>query len=251
VTALQWALVALAGFGGGLINAAVGSGTMLVYPVLTGVGVPPITANGSNSLGLSLGSMTSAWTYRSLWRDRWRVLARPILTGCLGAIVGACLVIGLDQRYFVAVIPWLVLAATVLVGAGPAIAAWFRRRSTQAKDLPRTLWPFTTAVGVYSGYFGAGQGIVLLALFGIRYDTDLQRANAAKNAFAASANIVAACVFLFSGHVDLAVAAAVALGSIPGGYVGGHWAKRLPDSLLRALVVVVGISATIYLFRFR
>lgn len=251
MTALQWALVALAGFGGGLINAAVGSGTMLVYPVLTGVGVPPITANGSNSLGLSLGSMTSAWTYRSLWRDRWRVLAWPILTGCLGSVLGASLVIGLDEKYFVAVIPWLVLGSTVLVATGPVIAAWSRRHSGDARNLPRPLWPFTALIGVYSGYFGAGQGIVLLALFGIRYDTDMQRANAAKNAFAASANIVAALVFLVSGHVDLAVAAAVALGSIPGGYVGGHWAKRLPQSVLRTLVVIVGIAATVYLFHFR
>lgn len=251
MTALQWALIALAGFGGGLINAAVGSGTMLVYPVLTGVGLAPVTANGTNSLGLAFGSISSAWTYRSLWRDRLQVLRWPLLTGCLGAVLGASLVIGLDQRYFVAVIPWLVLTATALVALGPAIATWMRHRSAEPRRLPRTLWPFTGLVGIYSGYFGAGQGIVLLALFGIRYDTDVQRANAAKNAFAASANLVAALVFLGSGHVDLAVAACVALGSIPGGYVGGHWAKRLPDIVLRGLVVLVGITATVYLFGFR
>jgi len=251
MTALQWALIALAGFGGGVINAAVGSGTLLVYPVLTGVGVAPITANGSNSLGLSAGSITSAWTYRSLWRDRLDVLRWPIVAGAIGAVIGALLVVGLDERYFVTIIPWLVLAATALVGLSPLITRWMRSRVEHVSQLPKTLWPFTSLVGVYSGYFGAGQGIVLLALFGLRYDTDMQRANAAKNAFAATANLVASLVFLITGHVTLAVAACIALGSIPGGYVGGHWAKRLPEPVLRGLVIVVGVAATVYLFGFR
>jgi uncharacterized membrane protein YfcA len=251
MTTLQWVLIALAGFGGGAINAAVGSGTLLVYPVLTGMGVPPVTANGSNGLGLVAGSITSAWTYRSLWRDRIDVLRWPIITGCIGAVIGASLVVSLDERVFVSVIPWLVLAATLLVAISPLVARWLSRRHSVASSLPRLLWPYSGAVGVYSGYFGAGQGIILLALFGIRYDTDIQRANAAKNAFAAAANLAAALVFLISGNVDLAVAVCIALGAIPGGYIGGHWAKRLPDPFLRGLVVLVGIVATIYLFRFR
>jgi len=251
VTTLQWLLIALAGFGGGAINAAVGSGTLLVYPVLTGMGIPPVTANGSNGLGLVTGSITSAWTYRSLWRDRLQVLRWPILAGCIGAFIGAVLVIGLDERVFVAVIPWLVLGATALVGLAPFITRWLRTRRASSDTAHRILWPYAGAVGVYSGYFGAGQGIVLLALFGIRYDTDIQRANAAKNAFAAAANLVAALVFLVTGHVDIAVAACIAAGAIPGGYVGGHWARRLADAVLRGLVVLVGIVATIYLFRFR
>lgn len=250
MTTLQWVLIALAGFGGGVINAAVGSGTLLVYPVLTGMGVPPLTANGSNSLGLVAGSITSAWTYRSLWRDRLDVLRWPIIAGCGGALIGALLVIGLDVRVFVAVIPWLVLAATLLVAISPLVARWLTRRRSSASSPQGLLWPYSGAIGVYSGYFGAGQGIILLALFGIRYDTDIQRANAAKNAFAASANLVSALVFMFTGYVDLAVAACVALGAIPGGFIGGLWAKRLPDAFLRGLVVLVGIVATIYLFRF-
>ncbi len=251
MTTLQWALIALAGFGGGAINAAVGSGTLLVYPVLTGVGVPPITANGSNSLGLAAGSLTSAWTYRSLWLDRLVILRWPILAGAIGAILGASLVVGLDQRYFIAVIPWLVLAATVLVAVSPLVTRWLRANSDHDSSLPKSLWPFTGLIGVYSGYFGAGQGIVLMALFGLRYDTDMQRANAAKNAFACAANLTASLVFLVTGHVALGVAGCIALGSIPGGYVGGHWAKRLPDAVLRGLVVLVGVAATIYLLGFR
>ncbi|MGI9136940.1 MAG: sulfite exporter TauE/SafE family protein, partial [Candidatus Nanopelagicales bacterium] len=144
-----------------------------------------------------------------------------------------------------------VLGATALIAFSPMISRWLRSRDTTDTRLPRPLWPWSGLVGVYSGYFGAGQGIVLLALFGIRYDTDIQRANAAKNAFAATANLVAALVFLVTGHVDIAVAACVALGAIPGGFVGGLWARRLPDAILRGLVIAVGVAATIYLFGFR
>jgi len=250
MTGVQWALIALAGFGGGVFNGVVGSGTLLVYPVLTGMGVVPVTANGSSSLGLVAGSITSAWTYRSLWIDRLRILLWPIVAGCIGAFTGALLVIRLDERYFIAVIPWLVLAATVLIGISPLINRWLRKRQSHVSALPGRLWPYTGAIGIYSGYFGAGQGIVLLALFGIRYDTDMQRANAAKNAFAATANLVASLIFLVTGHVDIAVAACVALGSIPGGYIGGTWAKRLPEAFLRALVIAVGLAATVYLLGF-
>jgi len=251
MTEAQWALIVLAGFGGGVFNAVVGSGTLLVYPVLTGTGVMPVTANGSSGLGLVAGSITSAWTYRSLWADRLRVLAWPIVAGCIGASIGALLVIRMDERYFIAVIPWLVLAATLLIGISPLINRWLRRRHSVVSALPGRLWPFTGAIGIYSGYFGAGQGIVLLALFGIRYDTDLQRANAAKNVFAACANLVASLIFLVTGHVDISVAAFVALGSIPGGYIGGTWAKRLPEVYFRGLVVTVGLAATVYLLGFR
>ena len=251
MTTLQWVLIAIAGFGAGVINAAVGSGTLLVYPVLTAMGVPPVTANGSNGLGLVGGSFTSAWTYRALWRDRIRVLRWPIAAGCLGAFLGALLVISLQERFFVAVIPWLVLAATALVALTPVINRWLRTRTSHTAALPRRMWPASGLVGIYSGYFGAGQGIVLLALFGLRYDTDIQRANAAKNAFAAAANLVSALVFLVTGHVDIAVAACVALGAIPGGYFGGTWAKRLPDALFRGLVVVIGVVASVYLLGFR
>lgn len=244
-------MIAVAGFGGGAINAAVGSGTLLVYPVLSSLGVPPVTANGSNGLGLVGGSLTSAWSYRSLWRDRVGILLRPIVAGCIGALLGASLVIYLDERVFVAIIPWLVLAATVLIALAPMISRWLRTRRSASTALPRALWPFGGLIGIYSGYFGAGQGILLLALFGIRYDTSIQRANAAKNAFAAAANLSASMVFILTGNVDFAVAACVALGAVPGGLVGGVWARRLPDALLRGLVIAVGVVASLYLLGFR
>lgn len=244
-------MIAVAGFGGGAINAAVGSGTLLVYPVLSSLGVPPVTANGSNGLGLVGGSLTSAWSYRSLWRDRVGILLRPIVAGCIGALLGASLVIYLDERVFVAIIPWLVLAATVLIALAPMISRWLRTRRSASTARPRALWPFGGLIGIYSGYFGAGQGILLLALFGIRYDTSIQRANAAKNAFAAAANLSASMVFILTGNVDFAVAACVALGAVPGGLVGGVWARRLPDALLRGLVIAVGVVASLYLLGFR
>jgi uncharacterized membrane protein YfcA len=112
---------------------------------------------------------------------------------------------------------------------------------------PHRVWPWTGAIGVYGGYFGAAQGVMLMAALGLVYDSDLQRANGAKNILAACANVTAAIVFALSGAVVWLAALAVALGSVPGGYVGGRLARRLPDVALRALVVLIGIGATLYL----
>jgi uncharacterized membrane protein YfcA len=126
----------------------------------------------------------------------------------------------------------------------PLLSRWTKRHREPGEHL---LWPWTGAVGVYGGYFGAAQGVMLMAVLGVRYDPSTQHANGAKNLLAASANLTAAVVFALSGAVVWAAALAVALGSIPGGYVGGRLARRLPNAALRAMVVAIGIGATLYL----
>jgi uncharacterized membrane protein YfcA len=241
---LTLVLLAVAGFAGGFINAAVGAGTLIVYPALLAAGLTPVSANGTNTAGLSPGSFSSAWAYRAELRDRMARLRRPIIATTIGAALGATLVVALPSRVFVAVVPWLVGLATVLVAVQPLVA----RRVSQRRDRrPHRVWPWTGAIGVYGGYFGAAQGVMLMAALGLVYDSDLQRANGAKNILAACANVTAAMVFALSGAVVWLAALAVALGSVPGGYVGGRLARRLPDVALRALVVLIGIGATLYL----
>jgi uncharacterized membrane protein YfcA len=145
---------------------------------------------------------------------------------------------------FTSVVPWLVGLATVLIAVQPLVNRWAREHREPGEH---RLWPWTGAVGVYGGYFGAAQGVMLMAILGVRYDAGTQRANGAKNLLAASANATAAIVFAVSGAVVWLAALAVAAGSIPGGYVGGRLARRLPGSALRALVVLIGIGATLYL----
>lgn len=242
--AAGFALLIAAGFAGGFINAAVGSGTLIVYPALLAVGIPPVPANGTNTAGLSPGSFSSAWAYRQELRDRMDRLARPIVATVIGAAVGATLVVALPSTVFVSVVPWLVGLATVLVAVQPFLVRWIREHRA---GRTHAIWPWSGAIGVYGGYFGAAQGVMLMAALGLVYDADTQRANGAKNILAAAANVTAAVVFALSGAVVWLAALAVALGSIPGGYVGGRVARRLPGPVLRGLVVVIGIGATLYL----
>jgi len=241
---LTLALLAAAGFAGGFINAAVGSGTLITYPALLAVGIPPVAANGTNTTGLSPGSFSSAWAYRLELSDRMRRLARPLVATVIGAACGAGLVVALPSRVFTSIVPWLVGTATVLVALQPLIA---RRVRAHREGEHRPVWPWTGLIGIYGGYFGAAQGVMLMAALGLVYDSDPQRANAAKNILAAVANVTAAVVFAVSGSVVWLAALALAVGSIPGGYVGGRVARRLPGYVLRALVVLIGVGATLYL----
>jgi uncharacterized membrane protein YfcA len=238
------ALLAGAGFAGGAINAAVGSGTLIVYPALLAVGLAPVPANGTNTTGLSVGSFFAAWAYRQELADRLRILARPLIATVIGAAVGATLVVVMPAKVFTSLVPWLVALATALIAVQPLVTRWTKEHREPG---PHLLWPWTGAVGVYGGYFGAAQGVMLMAVLGVWYDPSTQRANGAKNLLAASANVTAAIIFAISGAVVWGAALAVAVGSIPGGYVGGRLARRLPNAALRAMVVAIGIGATLYL----
>ncbi len=250
MNAATWISVLLAGCAAGIINGAVGSGTLLTFPVLLAVGLPPVVANGTNTLGMSAGSWASAWAYRQELRQRWHVLRYPMLAGFLGALAGALLVVSLPPSVFTAVIPWVVLTATALVALAPLLGRWLSHRGGEPMNLPKRIWPWTLGVGVYGGYFGGAQGIVLMAILGLRYDRDVQHCNAAKNMFAATANMTAAAVFLVTGRMNLAVALVLAAGAIVGGYAGGHWARQLPSAVLRTMVIIAGLVASGYLLIF-
>ena len=241
------ALVA-AGAVAGAINGVVGSGTLITFSTLLSVGVPPVAANGTNTTGLFPGSFASAYAYRRELRDRLRVLRFPIIATTVGAAIGALLVVALPEAVFASVVPWLIATATVMVAVQPLHARLGARRgaaSEQAQSTqPRRLWPWTGAVGVYGGYFGAAQGIVLMAILTWTYDARVHYSNAAKNLLASVANVVAAVVFAFSGYVVWPAAVVLMVSSTAGGYLGGRWARRMPGVILRGMVVAVGIVAT-------
>jgi uncharacterized membrane protein YfcA len=241
-------LLAGAGVLAGAVNSAVGSGTLLTYPVLVASGLPPVVANGTNTLGLIPGSAAAAWGYRRELRGRMRRLIPLCVAIMLGASVGAWAVVRLPDA-FEAVVPWLILAAVVLVLVQPWLA---RRLETVAAspDEPhhRALVPSILGTGVYSGYFGAGQGMVLLAVLGTLHDHDLQRSNGVKNLLAACANVVSATVFVIAASVNLAAALAIGVGALIGGLVGAPVTRRLPQAGLRGLVVAVGLVAAVASF---
>ena len=237
-------LLAGAGVLAGAVNGVVGSGTLLTYPVLLAAGLPPVVANGTNSVGLAPGSAMAAWLYRDELAGR-RALVRVLASAAaVGAIIGAALVLALPASVFERVVPWLIVLACVLVVAQPRIGGALTARGLDPATFPRrALVPVVLVVGVYAGYFGAAQGILLMAVLATLYDVSLQRSNAVKNVLQGAANAAAAIVFIVAGVVSWPAALALGAGSLVGGSVGAPLARRLPDAVLRGVIVAVGLVA--------
>jgi uncharacterized membrane protein YfcA len=245
----QALLVFVAGVWAGGINTVVGSGTLVSFPVLLAVGLPPVTANVSNTLGLIPGSITGAIGYRAeLTGQRSRIIRLSVASG-IGAVIGAILLLRLPASAFKAIVPVLIVVALALVIGQPWLARRLARRHDGQARLSVTpvLWLAVLLTGIYGGYFGAAQGIILLAIMGVLLDETIQRINATKNVLAAVANGVAAVVFLFTAHIDWAAAGLVAIGAIIGGLIGARIGRRLSPVALRAIIVVVGVAAIVKL----
>lgn len=242
------AIIAVAGVWAGMVNVVVGSGTLVTFPVLLALGYPPLTANVSNGLGLIPGSLTGAIGYRRELRGLGPRLLRLGVATTLGGLVGALLLLWLPSTVFDAVVPVLIAVAVVLVVAQP----WLKKRlaARPGAERPRVgpgLLVGTFGTGVYGGYFGAAQGIILLAVLAIALDDDLQRHNAVKNVMAMLANLVSGVVFVFVAPVAWPVVGLIAAGAVLGGVVGSRIGRRLPPAVLRGVIVVVGVAALVQL----
>ncbi|MBB6625907.1 sulfite exporter TauE/SafE family protein [Nocardioides sp. KIGAM211] len=239
--------ILLAGMAAGTINTVVGSGTLITFPTLLAFGIPPVTANVSNTIGLVPGSVSGAIGYRrELGGQRSRVL-RLCVGSLLGGLAGALLLLVLPADAFAAIVPALILLGLVLVVFQPRISAWVARRHDAAGGLPENgawwVWPAVALAGVYGGYFGAAQGVLLMAVLGIGVDETLQRLNAVKNVLAAVVNGVAGLLFVVVADVDWRVAGLIGVGSVIGGQLGATVGRRLPPMVLRVVIVVVGVVA--------
>jgi hypothetical protein len=240
--------VALAGLAAGAINTLVGSGTLITFPVLLAFGYAPVTANVSNTIGLVPGSVSGAIGYRRELRGQLRRVLRFGAMSASGAITGAVLLLVLPASAFKAIVPVFIAIALVLTLAQPHIARWLVKREIDLERRGSLLIPLAVFVtGVYGGYFGAAQGILLLAILGVALAQDLQRTNALKNVLAGLANGVSGVYFAFAAHVDWAPAAIIACASIVGAQVGARYGRRLPPEALRAVIVVVGVFAIVRL----
>jgi uncharacterized membrane protein YfcA len=244
----QAALVLVAGVWAGAINTVVGSGTLITFPVLLGVGLPPVTANVSNTVGLFPGSFVGAYGYRRELTGQARRCVTLGSASVLGAIVGAVLLLELPAGAFKAIVPVLIILALLLVVFGKQATAWLAARGRHATEHTTVaLWVTTFGTGIYGGYFGAAQGVLLMGFLGLFLAEPLQRQNALKNVLAGLVNLVAALVFVATTHIDWAAAGLIAAGSIVGGLIGAHIGRRLSPTMLRATIVVVGIAAIVKL----
>jgi uncharacterized membrane protein YfcA len=254
MTAWGMIAVACAGLAAGSINAVVGSGTLVTFPVLLAVGLPPVTATISNSLGLVPGNLTGAIGYRRELQGQRRLLVRLFPASVLGALTGAFLLLHLPASAFEAIVPGLVGLAVVLVAVQPLLQRRLaaRRARAGATGDPRIgpgrlagLLAGAYATGTYGGYFAASQGVLQIGIFGLLLPEPLQRLNAIKNVLTLGVNAVAALTYVVvaTDRVDWLAAGLVAAGSLVGGYVGSTLGRRLPAPVLRTAIVLLGLTA--------
>ncbi|HEV2797676.1 MAG TPA: sulfite exporter TauE/SafE family protein [Nocardioides sp.] len=248
---LEIVLVTLAGVAAGTINTVVGSGTLITFPTLLAFGVPPVTANVSNTVGLVPGSMSGVVGYRRELTGQRPRLLRLGSASLLGGIGGAVLLLVLPSSAFDAIVPVLILLGVLLVIFGPRIQRAVAARAESRGGIPDHgvwwVWPAVGLAGVYGGYFGAAQGVLLMAILGIGLADSMQRHTATKNVLALLVNAVAAVVFIAVADVDWLVAGLIALGSVIGGQLGATVGRRLSPDLLRAVIAVVGLTALVVL----
>ncbi|MGW1029323.1 sulfite exporter TauE/SafE family protein [Streptomyces sp. NPDC002577] len=244
--ALETAAIAAAAVAAGGINAVVGSGTLITFPTLLAFGYPPVLANVSNTIGLVPGVLSAAYGYRRELRgQRTRLISLGAVALC-GGLIGALLLLKLPAHTFRTAVPVLILLACVLVLLQPRLNKWLRRRGNRHDAdgvLPVRIGVLGT--GIYGGYFGAAQGVLLMGLLGTFLPDDLQRLNALKNLLAALVNGVAAVVFIAVTEVDWAAAGVIALGSTAGGLIGARLGRRLSPGVLRGLIIAVGVTASV------
>ncbi len=248
MTPLESVAILLAGVGAGTINTVVGSGTLITFPTLLAFGVPPVTANVSNNIGLVPGSLTGAYGYRRELGGQRALVLRLLPASVLGAGIGAVLLLVLPDGAFEAVVPVLIGLGVLLVIFQPRLARRVAARAVERDEAPREkegrwVWPTVLGTGVYGGYFGAAQGVLLMGVLGIGVPQDIQRNNAVKNVLAGAVNVVAGVIFVFVADVDWAVVGLIAVGATAGGLVGARVGRRLPPLALRAVIVVVGVVA--------
>lgn len=242
MSGVQVALILGAGFLAGLVNAIVGSGSLLTFPVLLAAGYSPLVANVSNTVGMAFGNVSGVVGYRrELAGQRSRILELG-LPSAAGALTGAVLLLVLPEIVFHRVVPVLVLLAVALVVVQPRLSTLLAEHRTHRYGA----WALRAGVyltAIYGGYFGAAQGVILVGLLGVFLADELQRINALKNVLAMIVNGAAAVLFAAVAHVAWPAALLLAVSSVAGGQVGAALGRRLPAGVLRGVIVLGGLAA--------
>ena len=252
MTPTEALLVVATGLGAGVLSSTVGVASLLSFPTLVALGLPPVVANVSNTLGLIPGGMGGVVGYRREVREAGRIAATIVAVCAVGGVTGAALLLGLPPGVFEAVVPWLILFTCLLVGAQPRISTWLRARTAERDAERRHMSPptavFATLTGVYGGYFGAGAGVMMVAVLGLGTDLELRVVNGLKTLSLMVGNIVAGLVFVVVADPRWDVVVLLAAGSLVGGYVGARIGRRLPDAVFRWAVVAAGVIAAVLMF---
>jgi len=239
-----------AGMLGAALNSVAGGGSFIAFPALLFTGVPPIPANATNTIALWAGAAASGGAYRKRLDVPRRVMTPLLIASLVGGVTGAFLLLKTPAHTFMRVLPWLTLGASLLFAFGKKLAG--RRKSVVEHDaspgglIAATL--FQLAVAVYGGYFGGGMGIVMLAMLATLGMTDIHAMNALKSVMGFVINGVAVVTFVIAHAIYWKEGIIMIAGGIAGGYLGAHYAQRVPQPWIRTFVVLVGAGMTIYFF---
>jgi uncharacterized membrane protein YfcA len=244
-------LVGLAAVAAGLVNALAGGGTLITFPTLLAIGIPPVAANVTNTVALCPGYLgATAAQFRDM-RGQKRRLLLLLSASVFGGLVGGVLLLNTGEKVFRALVPFLILLASCLLAAQGLIRKWLTQRSgNPSGGMTSQIWAVILVglAAVYGGYFGAGLSVIVLAVLGLIYDDSLTRLNAIKQAIAFSVNSAAAVFFLFSGRIVWSAAIVTAIGALGGGILGGRLAGRIDPDTLRWIVVTIGVAVAVIYF---
>jgi uncharacterized protein len=237
-----------AGIAAGTINSVVGSGTLITFPVLLSFGYAPVVANVSNTIGLVPGNASGAFGYRRELAGQRERAVRLAIASVTGGVIGAVLLLSLPASAFKAIVPVFIVIALALILLQPRLSAALASHRQEGRvHVGPLAMAGVFASGIYGGYFGAAQGIMVLAILGLSLDEDLQRINAVKVVLVGLVNLVSGVIFAFAAHVAWLPAVLIAGGSVLGGLLGAKVGRRLPAPALRLVIVAVGIVAIVRL----
>jgi uncharacterized membrane protein YfcA len=248
---LDLILISLAAVAGGLVNALAGGGTLITFPMLTAVGVPPVAANVTNTVALCPGYLSATFAQIKDLRGQGRRLCLLLPAGVLGGISGGVLLLHTSDNTFRRLIPYLILLAVVLLTFQDRLRNWIVGRiKSEGSRYLNEAWAIVPVIpaALYGGYFGAGVSVMVLAVVGLVLDDSLTRLNALKQAISFSINIAAAIFFLFTGQVQWLAALVMMVGSVIGGALGGRLAGIIKPIVLRSIVIIIGFIVAVFYF---
>jgi hypothetical protein len=253
MTLPEGSLLLCAAVVGGAINSVAGGGSFICFPALLFTGMPPVNANATNTVALWPGTVASVGAYRGEFRRQGaRQVVPLVITGICGGVLGAAILLRTPQLTFLHMVPWLLASATILFAVSPRVSAWVRRRGSAGEDSMRVASVGAALVqlfiAAYIGFFGAGAGILLLALFALMGMESIHTMNAYKTMLTSICNGVAIVVFLAARAVWWREAAVMLLGASLGGYFGAYYAQKTNPAKVRLLVIVIGAALSMYFF---
>jgi len=239
-------LLVAAGLGAGIMNSVAGGGSFLTFPALVFTGVPSIIANATSTVALFPGALASAWAYRHDFKRLDRIPLKPaLLVSIAGGVAGALLLLFTSQKTFDVIIPWLLLAATVVFALGPRVMRKLKRQSWMG---PKTLVTLQFFVGIYGGYFGGAVGIIMLALWSLVGMRDIHAMNGGRTLLGGVMNAAAVVCFVIAGKIWWVQTALMLAAAVVGGYAGARFARRVDPAWIRGMIIVVSVAVTAAFF---